>query len=113
MTYTKNERENYNDHRDHACDTLMITKNQYNYLRRLANELSKVDVDYCNGDIDDETIYDIKTDDVLDRMGAYLHKIRPYAEIYHQSDPRGASLYISNDEKMTQANYNSVGVCIY
>ena len=52
MTYTKKERERYNDDRARACKRLGITKNQYNWLRRKGEALRKVYEANCNGDYD-------------------------------------------------------------
>lgn len=111
MNYTKTETEHYNQHRDNVCETLGITKNQYNYLRRLAGHLSDNDTDYANGVIE-EADFDKKDDAILIRILNYLHKFKPETNIYHQTDPRGASLYISNGEKLTQMNYTNAS-CIY
>ena len=42
MSYTKKEREYYNQQRDKICESLGITKNQYNWLRRKGEELRKI-----------------------------------------------------------------------
>lgn len=112
MSYNKTERENYNDHRNNACDRLGITKNQYNSLRRFANELSQIDEESCNGAID-ENLYEICESSAMERLSEYLIKInRAFFYTYHQTDPRGASLYISNDEELANANYTN-GIAIF
>lgn len=111
MSYNKNEREQYNEHRNNACENLGITKNQYNYLRRFANELSQIDEDSCNGVIEQDN-YEICESSAMERLSEYIYKIKKtYLYAYHQTDPRGASLYLSA-EPMNSATYTN-GVAIY
>lgn len=81
---------------------------EYLALRRLANRLSTIDVHRCNG-----TRYNDNDDGGYERAcnRAYLQLdtiCNPLAlYYYHQSDPRGASLYIGT-EPITQANYTNM-----
>ena len=78
-------------------------------LRKLANNLSKLDTDNCNG------VYQ-NDDDYWQALGKIEAKISIKClelglKWYHQTDPRGASLYI-DDREMTQADYTQ-GLAIY
>jgi hypothetical protein len=77
-------------------------------LKKLAKRLSTLDTNECNGYYK-EGVYDKKVSAIyfsLDKMARDL-KIN----YYHQSDPRGASLYISI-QPLTTSNYN-YGLAIY
>lgn len=109
MTYTKKERERYNEDRQRACDRLGITKNQYNWFRREGEALRKLYTDYCNGTIesqehyeDTETRQEEKIVLKADKMGLCL---------YLQTDPRGATIYL--DKEPIKDNDYTRAVCIY
>jgi|SRR5665213_1293051 len=111
-SYTRSEREEYNIMRDKACAQLGITKSQYNAFRRLAERLTVTDTQYCNGEYpyaeaDGEFRYDHKASAIYDAIEAKLGGLH----YYHQSDPRGRSLYVSK-EPMDSDSYTS-GVVIY
>lgn len=108
----KQETQYYNEHRLIACERLEITVNQYNYLRRISNDLNQIDCDNCNGDLT-ESEYEDKEQDLLNQLGEYLTKIkRPFSLFeYHQTDPRGASLYMDTKE-ISRDRYTDA-VCIY
>lgn len=110
MTYTKDETKWYNTNRDSVCKTLNITKNQYNYLRRISNAINDLDCKYCNGEIGDyensSGVYML-----IQKAKTYTLKIDRCFNFYHQSDPRGASLYASKNP-ISRDNYN-LAECIY
>jgi len=113
--YSKKERENYNEHRERTSKDLGIDKNKYNALRRAALRISEADTNSANG---------------ADRMGREygdkehkkdtrpnfkkIHKMAKKlgGHMYHQSDPRGASIYVGK-KRMSQKDYNSKGHAIY
>lgn len=80
----------------------------YLHVLHLAKRLHTIDEQLCNGTRDDES-YRKAVESVNNKLAEVLtpHNIN----WYHQSDPRGASLYVSI-MKLTQANYNN-DVAIY
>jgi hypothetical protein len=89
-----NQKEEYNRHRIFTCNELNITKNQYNYIRRVAKKINQMDCNSCNGDIDNR-LYDKLFLTTYSALEDYIKKINKDLYIYHQSDPRGASLYLA------------------
>jgi hypothetical protein len=81
----------------------------YIQLLKLSKKLSKLDIDSCNGDITEDIYNDsvckitIKINKICDTLSLFW---------YHQTDPRGVSLYISK-VLLTSDNYNTTGVAIY
>ncbi len=115
--FTKQERERYNEHRERACKSLGITKNQYNWLRRKGNELHKVYEDNCNGTPErtEQEYLDLMTNGE-DAVFAYLVKEKLNTKehkmyVYFQTDPRGATIYLDTKE-IPEDNY-SQAICIY
>ena len=111
MTYTKKEREVYNQDRQRACDRLSITKNEYNWFRRKGIELRGIYTDYCNGDwqgLEDDynterqVIEDCIVRRAIDGLSLY---------VYFQTDPRGSTIYLDT-EPIPENNYTRA-VCIY
>jgi len=85
-----------------------VTSDLYMALLRNSKRLSVLDVKTCNGEIND--------DDYTKKVNAIYKKITALSkeygfDYYHQSDPRGVSLYISK-EYIDGQNYNN-GVAIY
>ena len=105
MFYTAKERERYNEYRSAACERLGISKNEYNALRRLAQALCTWDERRCNGDCTDEE-YEAAVNAICDRLKRFN------LAFFHQSDPRGCSLYVSNSKELNFRNYTD-GVGIY
>lgn len=111
MTYTKDEIKWYNSHRNYVCQYLKITKNQYNYLRRIGNAINLLDCKYCNGDISEyENASGVYA--LIQKAKTYTLKIDKSFNFYHQSDPRGASFYVSN-QPIIDNDYQSHSECIY
>jgi hypothetical protein len=75
----------------------------YMKLLKLARRLSTIDVHYCNG-----TKTDMQWDKTVNSIIASLKDLLAPDGLYfyHQSDPRGASLYIAEME-LSQANYTN------
>lgn len=101
--YTKKEREQYNHDREIVCKDLGITANQYNWFRRKGAELHRIYEDNCNGFYETEDEYYSKTLPVELSVEDKAKKLSLF--VYFQTDPRGASLYLSK-EVMDQSNYN-------
>ena len=109
MTYTKKEREEYNEQRERACKQLNITKNQFNWLRRKGNSLHKHYEDNCNGLFLSEENYDCVVNRLYDEINAYVLKLNLF--IYYQTDPRGATIYL-DIRPIPGDSYNNA-TCIY
>lgn len=79
-------------------------------VRKLARRLSSIDTHACNGTkyTEDES-YEKATKRVYKQLDALLSQHR--INWYHQSDPRGAALYLSR-QPMSNINYSN-GVAIY
>lgn len=109
MTYTKKEREEYNEQRRRSCERLGITKNNYNVIRRIGYALRKCYEDNCNGDYQTEEAYQQAVDPLERKAEEYAGKIG--YKVFLQTDPRGATIYL---DKVEQAgtDYNR-GTCIY
>jgi hypothetical protein len=109
MSYTKKEREYYNEQRERACERLGITKNQYNWLRRKGEELHKsYEVD-CNGGYPTEEIAEEVQNPIYNCVDSYVKPLGLF--IYYQTDPRGATIYLDK-EPIPENNYTRA-VCIY
>ena len=104
MSYTKKEREDYNQYRERSCERLGITKNDFNWLRRKGEELRRLYEDSCNGYGDDH-----EEDSLERRIEDKASKLK--LELYFQRDPRGATLYL--DTKPIPRNNYTVAVCVY
>jgi hypothetical protein len=94
--------------RMHKARSSWAIKQDYLALRFLSRRLSTIDTQYCNGELTEEQETG-KIAPVIKRLDATL---KPYGlHWYHQSDPRGAALYVSKSP-ITQADYTSA-LCIY
>lgn len=118
--YNKREREQYNAHRDAVCEALEITKNQYNYLRRLAEACHKVYENDCNGLYEEQESYNERNKAevrVVNYLGEIMSKraldnpVVKFIYSHFQTDPRGATLYI-DIKPIPENNYTSA-YCIY
>ena len=106
--YSKKERNEYNEQREKVCKSLMITKNNYNWLRRKGEGLHKLYEDNCNGDIG-EASYEVETKTIYDLVNEYITSIKLY--VYYQTDPRGATIYLDK-EPIPENNYTRA-ICIW
>lgn len=112
--YTRKERAQYNIDRERRCERLGITTNQYNRFRRLAEKLSRIDEWRCNGTRD--TSYNghneyteeeyLRDEILLIETIAYQAGLCGLKGMYHQTDPRGCSLYLDLDH-IPYDNYTS------
>ena len=124
MSYSKKEREEYNKHREHTSKELGLDKNKYNALRRAAHKMSKADTNYANGTTGGEPKYQGNkivneysekhhskdTNEAFKGISKLAKKMK--LNLYHQGDPRGASLY-AGKSRMSSKDYNSKGHVIY
>ena len=110
-TYTNTDRERYNKDREITCKRLNITENQYNWLRRKGQELRKIYEDNCNGLIHTDDEYFYLTREIEKEVFNYLRRINEGLHVYFQTDPRGATIYVSH-VTLHDKDYNQ-GNCIY
>lgn len=87
---------------------------QIEELTCLARRLSRLDERSCNGEIDGDR-YENAVDSALLRAADI---VKPDdLSVYHQSDPRGASLYVYRESDLNgsliQAVYPTIGVAVY
>lgn len=111
MTYTKKEREYYYQYRASVCEKLNITVNQYNCLRRLGEQLRKVYENDCNGLYKTEEEAEQAERDLIYRINVYKQECTELLYAHFQTDPRGASLYLSL-EPILRDRYTDAS-CIY
>lgn len=84
--------------------TPWVITQDYLTVRNLARRLSSVDTSRCNGTrYQDDRFYEAAINKIYDSLNYMLrtHGI----QWYHQSDPRGASLYLSLDP-LTDISYS-------
>ena len=106
--FTKKEREYYNIVRNKVCNNLRITKNQYNWLRRKGEQLCKVYIQNCNGELT-ESDYEKTSSHFENEARVYSKSLG--LEIFFQTDPRGATIYV--DTKEIPYNNYTQAHCIY
>ena len=110
MEYTLKEREAYNRDRDITCERLGITKNEYNSFRLNGQALHNIYEMSCNGEIEEDQ-YQSATGRLYAKLDAKAKELGLY--IFYQTDPRGATIYLSK-EPIADNNYNRLGSeCIY
>lgn len=109
--YNKKEREFYNQHRDIVCEELKFTKNDYNYFRRVGEDIQKLCENNCNGVLNEIDYSRQLTHCEAILIGRMARMDRLDINYYIQTDPRGASLYLSL-KSLDQTNYDR-GNCIY
>jgi hypothetical protein len=116
--HSKKERERYNEHRKRTSEALGLDKNKYNALRRVGQSLNRADTNYANGRENyphgkeyGEKEYKHDVNSSFAKTKALRKKMKDL-HFYHQSDPRGASLYVGK-KRLKQDNYNSEGHVVY
>ncbi len=109
MTYSKSEREQYNEMRLRVCEMLKIRELDYNAFRRLGQKLCNVFVQSCNGEIDE--IEYMKATNPLYTKASNL-AVRNGLYIYFQTDPRGNTIYLSRTP-IKENDYTRDSVSIY
>jgi len=111
MSYTNKEREYYNIHRNNVCTKLGITKNQYNWFRRMGNKLHEVYENDCNGLYKTEEESNEAERDIIYKINVYKQECEELLYAYFQTDPRGATIYL--DIKPIERNAYNNACCIY
>lgn len=106
--YTKSQREFYNDHRQYVLRELGLTQNQYNWFRRVGDQLHHIYEQSCNGEIDEQT-YEELTEPLYKKAQDKAKELELF--IFFQTDPRGATIYLDKKE-IPYNNYNKAS-CIY
>lgn len=89
-------------------ETFRMFNNVLPKLKKISKKLNLLDCASCNGTIE-ETKYDKKVEKLLLEAQGIAGLFDFVA--FHQTDPRGASLYLI-DETMNETNYNN-GICIF
>ena len=116
---TTKEREYYEAYKTNVCLKLGITRADYAQLRQIGLYLVRIYERQCNGYLNR---FDGKTwDKVAEERDAkmentYTQKAELFAstlglDIYFQTDPRGATIYVDN-KPIENQNYN-YAQCIY
>lgn len=108
MYYTKSQRDYYNAHRQYVLERLGITQNQYNWFRRIGDQLHSLYEQNCNGTIDEQT-YEKQEKYWTDKADTKTLELGLF--IYYQTDPRGSTIYLDNNA-IPDNNY-SKACCIY
>lgn len=109
MTYNKKEREYYNLQRQTTCESLGITKSQYNWFRRNGEKLHRIYENECNGLYESEEAYNLARSWVEEETDTKCQQLGLY--VYYQTDPRGATIYL--DAKPIPRNNYTTAHCIY
>lgn len=98
----------YKVHKQNVFKATRLNNNEYNWLRRKAEALHTVYEQNCNGLLAEEfywkLVYKYRKEIDIFATSLSLHT-------YHQSDPRGASLYV--DTKPILENNYTGAYCIY
>lgn len=93
------------------CKTHGAYKIAHDYIRvrQLAKRLANIDVHNCNGTRYSGEHGDIEYQQAVDRVNIALKTVLdPFKlDYYHQSDPRGASLYVAQRIKGTTLDANT------
>ena len=80
----------------------------YEQYLKISRKLTRIGEDDCNGLIEEDE-YQKKVNALYKKLDQFEDDYKVH--YYHQTDPRGVALYISNME-MTHSNYTN-GVAIY
>jgi len=108
--YNKKQRDQYNQMRTRICEELGITKNEYNSFRLNGQALCNIYTLSCNGEIEEDQ-YEGETTKLYTKLDNKAKELGLF--IFYQTDPRGATIYLSK-EKIANNNYNRPGSeCIY
>lgn len=79
-------------------------------LQKLSRKLSLIDTNDCNGVYKEETTSDTLREIAYKKIKAITDMLG--LNYYHQSDPRGVALYIS-DKPINSYSYNTQALAIY
>lgn len=105
----KKRKEMYMDYKAKVMENLDMGEPIFNFFKKQGEKLNKIYTDFCNGDI---TLKQEKklTAPIYKKLDAFAHLLG--YSIYYQTDPRGATIYVSKKEVLNDINYTN-GVCIY
>ena len=119
MTRKQQEKEYYKKQIDLTCEDLNISQEKYNTFKRLGRKLQHIYESQCNGFQDSQYNWDEKAERHADLLETTYTKVaalqakKQGLQLFLQTDPRGATVYLSKD-KIEDNNYNRPGVyCIY
>lgn len=112
------------EYRASVQERLSITKKEYKRLLIWVNRIHRYDEQYCNGCIGygpvyrrnkiineyTEDMYTADKDHAFDAITRILEGKKIW--VFHQSDPRGISVYLSKNE-IDASNYPQKGYAIY
>jgi|GEM_PF-6466094 len=107
--FNKKEREQYNQYRQAVCERLGITKNQFNWFRRIGENIRFLHEGYCNGLVSNEAVHEIQLAEWYGKANKKANSLKLY--IFYQTDPRGATIYL--DDKPIPSNNYTIASCIY
>ena len=135
---TKREKQRIFELQSKLCD-LGFSYEETDALRRISMTLSRWAERECNGEVevdDDAKAYSVNQGGAWNnwkitrypvpnreagakRRLAKIMANHPDFTYYHQTDPRGAALYLVNKAqslyslKTIDSNYNQIGICVY
>ena len=135
---TKREKQRIFELQSKLCD-LGFSYEETDALRRISMTLHRWAERECNGDVevdDNGKAYSVNQGGTWNNWKITRHRVpnreagakRRLAKImanhpdftyYHQTDPRGAALYLVNKAqslyslKTIDSNYNQIGICVY
>jgi len=93
-----------------GCEYLGIREGQWSYIKRIGTILNKRYTADCNGDYCDHQGYeDLVTGEIEDKAAKFARDNK--LELYLQTDPRGATIYL--DKKPIPNNNYTQAVCVY
>ena len=121
--YTKKERAEYNERRKRVAEKMGLKKHEYNYYRRVGQKLHEASENSAMGSSDwrhsnnpkaryEEKEHGKDVASAFKKASSYRKKHGHNVHFYHQTDPRGAALYMGK-ERMSQKDYTSKGEPIY
>ena len=92
-----------------GLDEFHINVNRIDELRKISRQLHHLDERSCNYGLTEQQ--EKREKGLEKKANELVAEISPLYRAYHQSDPRGCSLYIITDE-MGDTNYNN-GMAIH
>jgi hypothetical protein len=99
-------------HKNYIGKEYFPVANLYVDLLKYSRALTRIDTHYCNGTkyCESENAYAVATEKIYQKIRRALQDTG--LSFYHQSDPRGVSLYIGLGE-ITSDNYDMNNLAIY
>ena len=106
----KEQQQDKKRHVKIACDELGISQTEYTFFAGVGNKLNRIYTDECNGKLK-EGVYDILTKPIYNFTDNRAKALGLH--IFYQTDPRGATVYLSK-KPISDHDYNRMGCfCIY